>query len=193
LQEGEFTKVGSTRSLKVDLRFIAATNENLDRMIARKAFRKDLFYRIRGGWLHLPPLRSRVNDIPLLINTFLEKYQAYRSGPRIAPETLERLMAYSWPGNVRELKSIIQSAVNLAQGRRIDMLHLPGHLRDLPKPRQPQIHAPEALRISPLAEIEKKHILFVYKQFKGNKTRTAKALAIGLNTLRRKLATYGVD
>jgi DNA-binding NtrC family response regulator len=102
-------------------------------------------------------------------------------------------MAYSWPGNVRELKSIIQSAVNLAQGRRIDTLHLPGHLRDLPKPRQAQTRLPEDPTISPLAEIEKKHILFVYEQFKGNKTRTAKALAIGLNTLRRKLGAYGVD
>jgi DNA-binding NtrC family response regulator len=138
-------------------------------------------------------LRSRVNDIPLLINAFLEKYQQYRSGPRIAPETLERLTAYRWPGNVRELKSIIQSAVNLAQGRRIDTLHLPGHLRDLPKPRHPQTVLPENTEIAPLAAIEKKHILFVYEQFEGNKTRTAKALAIGLNTLRRKLAAYGVD
>lgn len=193
LQEGEFTKVGSTRSIKVDLRFIAATNENLDRMMARKAFRKDLFYRIRGGWLHLPPLRSRVNDIPLLINTFLEKYPEYRSGPRIAPETLECLMAYRWPGNVRELKSIIQSAVNLAQGRRIDTRHLPAHLRNLPKPRIRRTGLPEDPTIAPLADIEKKHILYVYEQFKGNKSRTAKALSIGLNTLRRKLAAYGVD
>jgi two-component system response regulator AtoC len=193
LQEGEFTKVGSTRSMRVNLRFIAATNEDLDRMIARKAFRKDLFYRIRGGWLHLPPLRSRVNDIPLLINTFFEKYQEYRSGPRMAPETLERLMAYNWPGNVRELKSIIQSAVNLAQGHRIDMRHLPAHLRALPKPRQSSACLPEEVDILPLADIEKIHILNIYEKFKGNKSRTAKALAIGLNTLRRKLAAYGVD
>jgi two-component system response regulator AtoC len=94
---------------------------------------------------------------------------------------------------VRELKSIIQSAVNLAQGRRIGSLHLPGHLRDLPKPRQSRTALNEDPEIAPLAEIEKKHILFVYEKFRGNKSRTAKALAIGLNTLRRKLAVYGVD
>jgi two-component system response regulator AtoC len=102
-------------------------------------------------------------------------------------------MAYRWPGNVRELKSIIQSAVNLAQGHRIDTRHLPGHLRNLPKPKTPRTCLPEDPTIAPLADIEKKHILYVYEQFKGNKSRTAKALAIGLNTLRRKLATYGVD
>jgi DNA-binding NtrC family response regulator len=191
LQEGEFSKVGSTQRIRVDLRFIAATNEDLDRMMARKAFRKDLFYRIRGGWLHLPPLRARVNDIPLLVNTFLEKYAEYRRGPRLAPEALERLMAYGWPGNVRELKSIIQSAVNLAQGRRIEIQHLPEHLRILDR-RRPAVCEPEPeASITPLIDVEKKHILNVYGQLNRNKSQTAKALGIGLNTLRRKLAAYG--
>ena len=191
LQEGEFSKVGSTQRLRVDLRFIAPTNEDLDRMMARKAFRKDLFYRIRGGWLHLPPLRARVNDIPLLVNAFLEKYSEYRRGPRLAPEALERLMAYGWPGNVRELKSIIQSAVNLAQGRRLDVLHLPEHLRNLSSRRTAMPEPEPDAKVLPMAEVEKKHILTVYDQLNGNKSQTAKALGIGLNTLRRKLAAYG--
>ncbi len=194
LQEGEFSKVGTADRMRVDLRFIAATNEDLDRMMARKAFRKDLFYRIRGGWLHLPPLRARVNDIPLLLNAFLKKYKEYRRGPRIAPETLEKLMAYSWPGNVRELKSIIQSAVNLAQGRRIDSHHLPEHLRNMAKSRVPK---PPAIKpdgaIVPLAEVEKNHILQTYHRLDQNKSQSARALGIGLNTLRRKLAIYGVN
>lgn len=192
LQEGEFAKVGSTRRMRVDLRFIAATNEDLDRMMARKAFRKDLFYRIRGGWLHLPPLRGRVNDIPLLINSFLEKYEEYQRGPRMAPEALERLMDYNWPGNIRELKSTIQSAVNLAQGKRIEIQHLPEHIRSLPqRPKKKEAEVLSSNTIVPLAAVEKTHILKVYNQLNRNKSQTAKALGIGLNTLRRKLAAYG--
>lgn len=192
LQEGEFSKVGSTRRMRVDLRFIAATNEDLDRMMARKAFRKDLFYRIRGGWLHLPPLRSRVNDIPLLINSFLEKYEEYHRGPRVAPGALERLMDYNWPGNVRELKSTIQSAVNLAQGKRIEIQHLPEHIRSLPKRlKKTEAEASSSNTIIPLETVEKAHILKVYSQLNRNKSQTARALGIGLNTLRRKLASYG--
>jgi DNA-binding NtrC family response regulator len=192
LQEGEFSKVGSTRRMRVDLRFIAATNEDLDRMMARKAFRKDLFYRIRGGWLHLPPLRGRVNDIPLLINSFLEKYEEYYRGPRVAPEALERLMEYNWPGNVRELKSTIQSAVNLAQGKRIEIQHLPEHIRSLPKrPKRTEAEASSSNTIIPLETVQKTHILKVYQQLNHNKSQTARALGIGLNTLRRKLASYG--
>ncbi len=195
LQEGEFSRVGSTQRMRVDLRFIAATNEDLDRMMARKAFRKDLFYRIRGGWLHLPPLRARVNDIPLLLNSFLEKYDEYRRGPRVAPEALERLMEYNWPGNIRELKSTIQSAVNLAQGKRIEIQHLPEHIRALAKsPPKAKPAAPMASEaVVPLAEVEKAHILNVYGQLNRNKSQTAKALGIGLNTLRRKLTTYEAD
>jgi DNA-binding NtrC family response regulator len=192
LQEGEFLKVGSSQRLRVDLRFIAATNEDLDRMMARKAFRKDLFYRIRGGWLHLPPLRARVDDIPLLVNAFLDKYEEYRNMPRIASEALERLMGYHWPGNVRELKFLIQSAVNLAQGRRIEIQHLPQHLRNVSKiPKKTEPSPTAGQTITPLEDVEKTHILNAYNQLDHNKSQTAKALGIGLNTLRRKLASYG--
>lgn len=191
LQEGEFSKVGSTRRMQVDLRFIAATNEDLDRMMVRKAFRKDLFYRIRGGWLHLPPLRARINDIPLLINSFLEKYEEYQRGTRAAPEAVERLMNYNWPGNVRELKSTIQSAVNLARGRRIEIQHLPDHIRRSVKRTPKTNHSADSSQaILPLETVEKNHILSVYSQLNQNKSQTAKALGIGLNTLRRKLAAY---
>lgn len=192
LQEGEFSKVGSTRRMRVDLRFIAATNEDLDRMMARKAFRKDLFYRIRGGWLHLPPLRGRLNDIPLLINFFLEKYEEHQRGPRVASEALERLMDYNWPGNVRELKSTVQSAVNLAQGKRIEIQHLPEHIRNQPsRPQKTGRKTSSSTPIIPLETVEKSHILKVYNQLNRNKSQTARALGIGLNTLRRKLASYG--
>jgi DNA-binding NtrC family response regulator len=194
LQEGEFSKVGSNQRMRVDLRFIAATNEDLDRMMARKAFRKDLFYRIRGGWLHLPPLRARVDDIPLLIDAFLEKYHAYRRGPGIAPEALTQLMSYNWPGNVRELRSMIQSAVNLAQGRRIESRHLPEHIRNLTQSSKPNAAiASGGQTILALEDVERRHILHAYNHLNHNKSQTAKALGIGLNTLRRKLASYGME
>jgi DNA-binding NtrC family response regulator len=160
-------------------------------MMARKAFRKDLFYRIRGGWLHLPPLRARVNDIPLLLNSFLEKYEEYRRGPRVAPEVLERLIDYNWPGNIRELKATVQTAVNLAQGKRLEIQHLPEHIRSLPKrPKKAKMALTASQSIVPLQEVEKAHILNVYNQLNRNKSQTARALGIGLNTLRRKLAAY---
>ncbi|RJQ68928.1 MAG: sigma-54-dependent Fis family transcriptional regulator [Desulfobacteraceae bacterium] len=194
LQEGEFSRVGSSGRIKVDLRFIAATNEDLDRMIARKAFRKDLFYRIRGGWLHLPPLRERREDIPLLADMFLGKYAEYRGGSRrLSPSALDLLAGYAWPGNVRELKSIIQSAVNLAQGKTIDAHHLPEHLRAQGKSRLTALSASEQKTIRPLGEVEKEYILRAYNGLERNKVRTAKALDIGLNTLRRKLASYGIE
>jgi two-component system response regulator AtoC len=193
LQEGEFMRVGSSEHVRVDLRFIAATNEDLDRMISRKAFRKDLYYRIRGGWLHLPPLRERTEDIPLLVDAFLAKYEGYANGSRrITPAALSHLASYGWPGNVRELKSIIQSAVNLAQGRPIDSVHLPGHLVNEPARPVPQTGG-AANGIRTMAEVEKEHVLSVYGMLDRNKSRAAKALGIGLNTLRRKLAGYGIE
>jgi transcriptional regulator with PAS, ATPase and Fis domain len=193
LQEGEFTRVGSSDHIRVDLRFIAATNEDLDRMIARKAFRKDLYYRIRGGWLHLPPLRERADDIPLLIDAFMEKYENYAGTARkMTPAALSHLAAYDWPGNVRELKSIVQSAVNLARGRPVDTGHLPEHLRRAAR-HPARSTDPSTHEIRTMAEVEKEHILKIYRRLNGNKSHSAKALGIGLNTLRRKLDSYGIE
>jgi len=194
LQEGEFSRVGSSERVKVDLRFIAATNEDLDRMMTRKAFRKDLYYRIRGGWLNLPPLRDRTGDVPLLVNVFLKKYSdGDRIDRRIAASAMERLTGYHWPGNVRELKSVIQTAANLARGGTIEADHLPEHLRRHP-PSKPVPRERTSLRpVRPLADVEKEYILSVYNEMNRNKSRTAKVLEIGLNTLRRKLERCGIS
>ncbi len=193
IQEGEFSRVGSADRVQVDLRFIAATNEDLDSMINRKAFRKDLYYRIRGGWLHLPPLRERLEDISLLTNAFLSKYEGYpRSIQHLSHAVLERLHAYPWPGNVRELKSAIQSAANLAQGKPIEVIHLPENLRNVPHKAAPTGPMPSLRGTRPLADVEREYILHVYNSLDQNKSQTAKILDIGLNTLRRKLVSYGV-
>ena len=189
LQEGEFMKIGSTSPRKVDIRFIAATNTDLDRMIARRTFRKDLYYRLKGGWLHLPPLRERPEEIPLLIDHFTREIQGGEAVD-IEEDALAGLMHYEYPGNVRELKSILQSAANLARGGPLAVGHLPAHIRD----RRPAADArpPDAAGpIIPLQEVEKKYILEVYGRLGKNKTQAAKALGIALNTLRSKLESYG--
>jgi DNA-binding NtrC family response regulator len=190
LQDGEYTPVGSSLSQKVDVRIVAATNEDLEGLIAGKWFRKDLYYRIRGGWLHLPPLRERGGDIPLLVNRFMKEYGAAQFDPPITEEALGLLQHYHYPGNVRELRSIIQSAVNLAQGGVVTAKALPASLRESVNKITEGLKG-EPGPILPLPEVEKEYILKVYRQLDENKSGTARCLGIGLNTLRRKLKTYG--
>jgi DNA-binding NtrC family response regulator len=191
LQDGEFIKLGTSRTQKTDVRFIAATNKDIEKMMPKGEFRKDLYYRLKGSWLHLPPLRDRKDDIPLLIDRFLKDYAGDR-GVNFEEDTLSLLMNYDYPGNIRELKSIVQSAVNLAQGRPIATRHLPVYIqKNKAKLNPADPSGSEA--IVPLAEIEKKHVLNVYHQTGKNKSETARLLKIGLNTLRRKLESYGVE
>ena len=192
LQDGEYFKLGTSSQQKADVRFIAATNEDLEKLMANKAFRKDLYYRIRGGWLHLPPLRERNEDIPLLADKFLKDFDSHDQNLTIEKEAMCLLVEYDYPGNIRELKSIIQSALNLAQGKSISSNHLPVHLRK-PKSISKCLSDSSPQDIMPLVQIEKSHIIRTYKLTGQNKSRTARLLGIGLNTLRRKLKAYGVD
>ena len=192
LQDGEFTPVGSSTQQKADVRFVAATNEDLDQMIAAGRFRRDLFYRIRGSWLHLPALRERPEDIPLLVEHFLRYFAPAGREYRVDEAASRALLGYAYPGNVRELKSILQAAVNLAQGPAISLKCLPEQVRK----RRPgaAVKSPEQNGpILPFADVEKNHILSVYRQLGGNKVHTARALGLGLNTLRRKLKSYQVQ
>ena len=188
LQSGEFIKIGTNTPRKVDLRIIAATNKELDKMIAKDHFRKDLYYRLSGSWLHLPPLRERMDDVPLLMGYFLKVFDS-SDGLEIEDAVMQALMAYDYPGNVRELKSIVRSAMSLAQGKPININCLPGHIRQKAKkhvqlvPNQP---------VPTLAELEKSHIIKVYDMRENNKAESARVLGIGINTLRRKLKAYGV-
>lgn len=188
LQDGEFTPVGSSLPQRADVRFIAATNEDLEGLITSRRFRLDLYYRIRGGWLHLPPLRERREDIPLLVAHVLTELGVPPQEREPAPGVIEALAAHDFPGNVRELRSILQAAVNLARGGRIALEHLPPELRA--RQSSPCFFQPNGTPL-PLADVEKHHILTVYERLGRNKVRTARALGIGLNTLRRKLRAYG--
>ena len=190
LQDGEYFKLGTSNQQKANVRFIAATNEDLEKLMAKKAFRKDLYYRIKGGWLHLPPLRERKEDILLLADKFLKDYTNKEAAFDEDARCL--LMEYDYPGNIRELKSILQSAVNLAQGRPISPDVLPAHLKQRKFSSKCLTHSASE-NIAPLAQIEKSHIIDVYKRTGRNKSQSAKLLGIGLNTLRRKLRSYDIE
>jgi two-component system response regulator AtoC len=192
LQEGEFTKLGTSSAQKVDVRFVAATNMDLDKLMGRGAFRKDLYYRLQGAWLHLPPLRERREDIPLLIDHFLKELSKGGKAVGLEPDALALLLTYRYPGNIRELRAVIHSAANLARGESIAVDALPQKLRGGSSTVR---GVPDGGATTPasLAEAEKLHILAVYRQAEGNKSLTARLLDIGLNTLRRKLESYGVS
>lgn len=192
LQDGEYTKIGTSKPRKVDVRFIAATNSDLDRLMAKKLFRKDLYYRLRGGWLQLPPLRERKDDIPLMTVRFIEEFARPASNCGIEEEATPLLLNYDYPGNIRELKAIIQSAVNLAQKGPISPKFLPEYLRKRKPVSRATPHSGTETVI-PLTEAEKSHILTTYNQMGKNKSQTANVLRIGLNTLRRKLESYHVE
>jgi len=191
LQDGEYIKIGTSTPRRTNVRFIAATNKDIEKMMAKKQFRKDLYYRLKGGWLHLPPLKERKDDIPLLISSFLEEFCS-PGGTHIEQEAISLLIEYDYPGNIREMKSILQAVVNIAQGRPISTKYLPKALRKQ-KPKSKEVYPSTTDAVPTLDQMEKKHILNVYDQMDHNKSRTARALGIGLNTLRRKLATYGVN
>jgi two-component system, NtrC family, response regulator AtoC len=192
LQEGEIIKLGTSQARKIDVRFIAATNADLDKLLAKGQFRKDLYYRLKGAWLRILPLRERREDLPVLINAFLREFRGEIGADVLEEETLEILMNYDYPGNIRELRSIIQAASNLAQKRPIGAKHLPDYLKGRKKA---AMRAPVTADgpIVPLAETERVHILKAYEGTNHNKLQTAKLLGIGLNTLRRKLASYGIN
>jgi transcriptional regulator with PAS, ATPase and Fis domain len=192
LQEGEFIKLGTSKLQKADVRFITATNEDLNRLVTKGRFRKDLYYRLKGAWLHLPPLRERREDIPLLVHKFLEEFGALAKVVEIAEEVLAILVEYDYPGNVRELRSLLQAAVNLAQGGPITPELLPDHMRSrksIPRP-ESKAASPSPL---PLAEVERTHIVRIYDQTGRNKSQTARLLGIGMNTLRRQLESYSME
>jgi DNA-binding NtrC family response regulator len=191
LQDGEYLKLGTDTPRKTDVRFISATNEDLEKLMAKKLFRRDLYYRLKGGWLHLPALRQRKEDIPVLVNYFLNEFLGIDKNPGIEEEALSLLFNYDYPGNIRELKSIIKSAVNLAHGRKISKRFLPDTIQKQ-KPKTGPLCQPGTEPLVSLAQMEKSYILKVYRQTGKNKSQTARLLGIALNTLRKKLESYEV-
>ncbi len=189
LQDREVRPVGSSRSHRVDARILAATNRDLDEMVRARAFRKDLYYRLKVVSIEVPPLRSRREDILPLAYAFVRRgCDTYHCGPcSLSARALDRLLAYPWPGNVRELEHAMERAVVLAEGKpRIEEGDLPPEI--LTAGEVPPIDE----GLLPLAELERRHVLRVLARHGGSRKETARTLGIGTNTLWRKLRAYGV-
>jgi DNA-binding NtrC family response regulator len=191
LQHRQVIPVGATEPLPIDTRLIAATNRDLEEEIRRGTFRQDLYYRLNVIALHLPPLRARRDDIPLLVDAFLQKLTELRGGgpKQLSPAALSAVQEYSWPGNVRELENALERAWILTQGEVIEADALPERVV---KP-APLRLVDERPRFNPTLDvIERAYIMWVLESEGGNKTRAAETLGIDPSTLHRKLARYGV-
>lgn len=190
VQERTFERVGGTRPIKVDTRVIAATNKDLEELMSKGAFREDLYYRLNVVAIHLPALRERKKDIPLLVSHFLRKYNRVddKNAKGISSQALKLLMDYDWPGNVRELENVIERAVVLGQG---DMF-LPSDfsLKAGGKPLKSGVTS-SSVDIS-LAEAEKRLIEDTLKLTHWNQSKAAKILRIHRNTLRRKMRRLNI-
>jgi DNA-binding NtrC family response regulator len=173
------------------VRVIAATNANLEKLVAERSFRRDLYYRLKVVTINVPPLRERRDDIPQLVMTFLEELSRENAIPRrrITPEAMSVLQDYQWPGNVRELKNILESVLVSVPGESI-------RADDLPRPLRGTRAAPRTLELeagTTLAEMERELIRRTLEHTGGNRTHSAQLLGIGVRTLQRKIRTYGIS
>jgi DNA-binding NtrC family response regulator len=217
LEQKRFERVGSTESIEVDARIVAATNRDLTGRIAQKQFRDDLYYRLNVVSIELPPLRGRKDDIPLLVARFLSKGEGSKEGkktPELGQETLKLLLNYDWPGNVRELKNAIDHAVLLTRGGTILPEHLPAHILaalrgeapgrgesypDLLRNKtQRGLDAAEAREEGTVfndlvAEAEKVILETTLKRVGGNQVKASRLLGIHRTTLRKKIEEYGLE
>ena len=187
IQERQFERIGGIATLTVDARIIAATNRNLEEEVRAGRFREDLFYRLNVIPLVLPPLRERREDIPALIEFFMDKYRKKLSkNVRLSGETVEALLAYDYPGNVRELENAIERCVTLSGSNVIGKTELPDTVANR------QQAAGSLLLSDVAADAEKSHILEVLKTTRGGKTSAAKILGISRKTLWEKMNAYGI-
>jgi DNA-binding NtrC family response regulator len=191
IQERQLMRVGGTATVTVDVRFIAATNRNIQQAVQTKEFRKDLYYRLNVVSLDLPPLASRRGDIPLLAQFFLEKHSQLmgRPTPALSAEVLEILKDYDFPGNVRELENIIERGVALATDKSIDPKHLPDDIRDF----QIVTFRRKDGKLPTLEEQEVSYIRRVLTETGGNKTAAAEMLGIDRVSLWRKIKKYDLE
>jgi Nif-specific regulatory protein len=191
LQEKEFQRLGGTETIKVNVRVICATHQDLEKMVKEKKFREDLFYRINVFPITLPPLRDRKEDIPLLVAHFTHKYnkENNKSIEGVSRAALDVLMAYDWPGNVRELENVIEHAVVLCQKELISPRDLPANLSlqsPVPSP------VPTSATLPKIVEsIEKQKIKEALEKYKTQR-KAAKALGITERMLGYKISKYGL-
>lgn len=194
LQEKEIERLGGARSTKVDVRIIAATNKNLEELVKEKRFREDLFYRLNIMNLEVPSLYDRLEDLEVLSKSLIKKiaknlgkYEAH-----ISPEVFPFLREHYWPGNVRELENVLERAMNLCEGERIEPIHLPAYLKKKPVKRERILKYLPKMKDA-LAEVEEELIRKALDQTKGNKVKTAAILGISRSSLYDKMQAYGLE
>ncbi len=209
LQEREFVRVGGVKTIKVDVRIIAATNKNLEQATKDGSFREDLFYRLNVIPLHLPPLRDRKEDIPLLIAHFIQERKRKREPYQLSSEAAECLKRYPWPGNVRELENLIERVTILTSGATVELKDLPEKVRAalLSPEDQPLRSSAEATPESPgavvfteegirlndvIADMERSLILTALERSGGVRTRAARLLGLNRTTLLEKMKKMGI-
>ena len=181
IETGKFFRVGGTREVKVDVRFVSATNKDIKAEVEKGNFRSDLYYRLTTVVIQIPPLRERKEDIPALVEHFIDTASSFRDR-QFSKKAMELILNYSWPGNVRELQNVVQRTLLLSKSNIIDCGDLPADLIS-------QNYKGLTKR---LADIEKKHILNVLKEAHGHQGNAAEILGISPKTLYRKLHSYGV-
>jgi DNA-binding NtrC family response regulator len=189
LQEGEFEKVGGNRTIKVNIRVIAASNQDLQEAVKNGKFREDLYYRLNVVNIRLPLLKDRREDIPFLVNFFIEKFNMkyHMKVKGVSQKAMNLLTDYEWSGNVRELENTIESILVINSPEVIDTQHLPQEIRDFRE-------RPEVIPIkigTPLEEVEREMLIQTLKVTKGNKRRAAQLLGINVRTIHRKMEEIG--
>ncbi len=189
LQEGEFERVGGNKTIKVDIRIIAASNQDLQEAVKAGVFREDLYYRLNVVNIKLPALRDRKDDIPFLVNFFIRKYnEKYRmKAEGVSQRAMNLLVDYEWAGNVRELENTIESVMVISSPKVIDLQHLSPEIRD-------RKGRPDVIPIeigTPLEEVEREMLIQTLRATKGNKRKAAKLLGINVRTIHRKVEEIG--
>ncbi len=192
LQDGEIRRVGENDPVYVDVRLLAATNQDLEKAIGEGRFREDLYYRLNVIPIHIPPLRKRRDDIPLLINHFLGKYteKSKKKITSVSIDAMRILAGYDWPGNVRELENVMERAVILTNRNIITPEDLPSYIFDT---QQKTITQEENIEETTLEKLEKHYILKTLEKYAWNQKKASDVLGISTTTLWRKLKTYGIE
>ena len=195
IQTHEFSKVGGSKPIRTDIRLITATNKDLKAAVEQGMFREDLYYRVAVFMIKVPALRERTEDIPRLVDHFLQRFAGLYGKPvtRVAPATLKRMMALPWPGNVRQLENFLEQAVVLAEGDTLtDRDLFAGDLSSAVAAPSPVLSGLFEAGL-PLSEVERRHILRTLHKVHGNRTEAARLLQISVRCLQYKLKAYGRD
>ncbi|MDE2697410.1 MAG: sigma 54-interacting transcriptional regulator, partial [Gemmatimonadota bacterium] len=190
LEEKAYRPVGSTRAVSADVRTIFVTNRDLEREVAEGRFREDLYYRINVVPIRLPPLRERVEDIPLLIDVFFDNLCAlyHKARKELTPDAMDRVLAYLWPGNVRELKNAIERIVVTCADQKVDVDHLPSRIRDA----QSETDTITVELGSSLADVERALIEKTLAHVTANRKEAAALLGISVRALQYKIKAYNL-